>query len=287
MELTQLKYFQMAAKTEKIASAAQELFLSAPALSASIARLEKELGMPLFDRTGNRIVLNEQGQIFLRYVNEVFDTLERAETELRHSMLHHQRHIWLAITDSNLWLELIAAFVQEYPQFTLTCVTPSSDDYARRTFLLAEETDATKENTDEMEWVNLFRDEPTLLLHPDHPLAGMERIDVSMLRGETIFFPAQGIPGRERLLRLLRDSGVDPAAINACTYAICKTMVQQNLGVAFTTQRIGLANSGALRVIPLANVSAPWVMSLYWRRGHRMTPAEEAFRDFAQRYYRA
>ena len=287
MELTQLKYFKAVAKTEKIASAAQELFLSAPALSASIARLEKELGMPLFDRTGNRVFLNEQGKIFLRYVDEVFDALERAETELRHSMLHHQRHIWLAITDSNLWLELIAAFVQEYPQYTLTCVTPSSDDYARRTFLLAEETDAAKENTDEMECVHLFRDEPALLLHPDHPLAGMERIDVSLLRGETIFFPAQGIPGRERLLRLLRDNGVDPASTNACTYAICKTMVQQNLGVAFTTQRIGPANSGTLRVVPLANGSVPWVMNLCWRRDHRMTPAEESFRDFAQRYYQA
>lgn len=282
-----MKYFQTVAKTGKIASAAQELFLSAPALSASIARLEKELGTPLFDRTGNRIALNGQGEIFLRHVNEVFDALDRAETELRHSMLHHQRHIWLAITESNLWLELIAAFVQEYPQFTLTCVTPSSDDYARHTFLLAEETDAAKEGADEMEWVSLFRDEPAILLHPDHPLAGVERIDVSLLRGETIFFPAQGIPGRERLLSMLRDGGVDPASFNSCTYAICKTMVQQNLGVTFTTLRIGSANPGALRVIPLEGVSAPWIIGLYWRRGHRMTPAEEAFRAFAERYYRA
>ena len=82
VELLQLKYFKTVAKTGKIAAAAQELFLSAPALSTSIARLEKELGAKLFDRTSNRIFLNEQGQIFLRYVDQVFSTLESAKQEV-------------------------------------------------------------------------------------------------------------------------------------------------------------------------------------------------------------
>jgi len=75
MELQQLKYYQTVAHIGKISEAAEALFLSAPALSTSISRLEKELGMPLFDRTNNRIVLNAQGQIFLKYVNQVFACL--------------------------------------------------------------------------------------------------------------------------------------------------------------------------------------------------------------------
>ena len=46
------------------------------------ARLEKELDTTLFDRTGNRIVLNEQGAILLRHVNRIFDELEEAKAEL-------------------------------------------------------------------------------------------------------------------------------------------------------------------------------------------------------------
>lgn len=64
MELMQLKYFKTVAEAGKISDAAQALFISAPALSTSIARLEKELGVALFDRTNNRIILNRQGQIF-------------------------------------------------------------------------------------------------------------------------------------------------------------------------------------------------------------------------------
>ena len=64
MELQQLKYFKSVAAIGKISDAAESLYISAPALSTSISRLEKELGTKLFDRTSNRITLNAQGQIF-------------------------------------------------------------------------------------------------------------------------------------------------------------------------------------------------------------------------------
>ena len=64
MELQQLKYFKAVADIGKISEAAESLYVSAPALSTSISRLEKELGFPLFERTNNRITLNTQGHIF-------------------------------------------------------------------------------------------------------------------------------------------------------------------------------------------------------------------------------
>ena len=121
MELQQLKYFKKVAETEKISAAAESLFISAPALSASVARLEKELGMALFDRSGNSIRLNRQGRILLHYVNQVFASLESARVELRQSMMQQSRHVAVAAMSSNTWIDLIAAFSQEYPQFTLAC----------------------------------------------------------------------------------------------------------------------------------------------------------------------
>ena len=44
-------------------------------------------------------------------------------------------------------------------------------------------------------------------------------------------------------------------------------------------------NLGDLRVIPLQNDLSPWLMSLYWRRDHNLTPAELTFRDFAAHYF--
>lgn len=66
MELLQLRYFLMVAKTGHMTSAAQKLNITQPVLSKSIRHLEDEVGVPLFDRVGRRIQLNDYGKGFKR-----------------------------------------------------------------------------------------------------------------------------------------------------------------------------------------------------------------------------
>ena len=58
MDLLQLKYFQVVARLEHMTRASEELHISQPSLSKMISRLEKHLGVPLFDRHGKQIRLN-------------------------------------------------------------------------------------------------------------------------------------------------------------------------------------------------------------------------------------
>ena len=55
MTLNQLAYFQKLAETRHMGRAAEELLSSQPSLSGSMARLEEELGLVLFDRAGRRM----------------------------------------------------------------------------------------------------------------------------------------------------------------------------------------------------------------------------------------
>ncbi|MER2259882.1 MAG: LysR family transcriptional regulator, partial [Priestia megaterium] len=55
MEWQQFKYFQTLARTQHMTRAAEELLITQPALSRSIARFEEEVGAPLFDRQGRSI----------------------------------------------------------------------------------------------------------------------------------------------------------------------------------------------------------------------------------------
>lgn len=291
MELLQLNYFRTVARLGKISSAAQELYLSPPALSTSIARLERELGCALFDRTGNRITLNAQGEIFLRHVNEVFSCLDRAQSELAQSLLRQQNNIWVATTGSNPWMSLITAFSQENPTLALTCTTLSSgkvsNSFSQYPLLLAEDDDISPELSDQLESLFLFRDQPAIMVHPDHPLARKEQVTAEDLRRENLILPIPGMHRRDRLVELLRCSGVDTDAATSCSYVINRNMVQENMGVAFTTVRSHHVNLGPLRIVPLVNPLAPWNMRLFWRRDHTMTPAEESFRTFALQFYGA
>jgi DNA-binding transcriptional LysR family regulator len=82
MDLLQLHYFQTVARLEHVTRAAEELRVAQPALSKTIARLEAELGVPLFDRRGRRVALNAGGRAFLRHVHRVFREVEDGRQEL-------------------------------------------------------------------------------------------------------------------------------------------------------------------------------------------------------------
>ena len=70
MDIQQLNYFIAVAKSGHMTKVAKDLFISQPALSSSIARLEKEVGTPLFVRSGRKITMNDAGRIFLEFATK-------------------------------------------------------------------------------------------------------------------------------------------------------------------------------------------------------------------------
>ena len=71
MELTQLRYFKIAAECNNLTTAAEMLHISQPALSLAIRKLEEELGVSLFERSKNKLCLNDAGRLALTYAEAV------------------------------------------------------------------------------------------------------------------------------------------------------------------------------------------------------------------------
>ena len=82
MEFLQLKYFSHAAKTENFSHTAQNFMVPASCISASIKKLETEIGVKLFDRTANKIKLNEYGKILLTAVNQTEELFKKAKADI-------------------------------------------------------------------------------------------------------------------------------------------------------------------------------------------------------------
>lgn len=78
MEMLQLRYFYEVAKSESITKTAQKYMVPASSVSSSVARLENELGVKLFERTSNRIRLNEKGNQFFRSATSFLAELDNA-----------------------------------------------------------------------------------------------------------------------------------------------------------------------------------------------------------------
>jgi DNA-binding transcriptional LysR family regulator len=82
MDLHYLKLFHTLASEQSYTRAADSLFISQPALSMQIRKFEDEIGLKLFDKVGNKSILNENGRVLYGYTQEIFSIIEEAEHQL-------------------------------------------------------------------------------------------------------------------------------------------------------------------------------------------------------------
>lgn len=290
MELQQLKYFKMVADTGKISEAAKALFISPPALSATISRLEHELDVKLFDRTNNRIILNKYGKLLLGYVNQVLAILDNMEIELQKSKKQEQDHIQVAVTFSNLWVGLICAFSLEYPEITLSYTTlklsqlSDTNEVNRYQFILAERDDMPPEQ--EMDSVSLIdHDKPVLMVNPDHPLAKKESIRIHDVENETLFLPVFDQSLHRMTCELLDKAQIRRTSAMECSYMVRRSMVMDNRGVSFSTVNASKYEEPSFRYIRVREGGYSWSHCLFWKSSRQLTPQETLFRDFAVNYF--
>lgn len=75
MNISQLRYFITVARMEHYSHASSVLYITQPALSNSVKRLEQEVGFPLFKSIGRNVALTPEGKIFYEHVLESLETL--------------------------------------------------------------------------------------------------------------------------------------------------------------------------------------------------------------------
>ncbi len=115
MDLNQLHQFLVVAETENITKAAQKLYITQPALSRAISRLESELEVNLFDRKTNALILNENGQIFLQHVSVGLDAINSGVHAVR------QRNVNRKVIVANY------IFLDEFASFCDRCLSEFPD----------------------------------------------------------------------------------------------------------------------------------------------------------------
>lgn len=293
LEISQLKYFKAVAETGKIVTAANMMFVTPPAISTSISQLEKELGMPLFVRKANRLILNRQGEIFLSYVNSVLRNFRYARSDLLESLSEGPHHITIAVTSSNLWIDLITSFSLEYPNYTLTSTSMNVEDMvngnfnSRYSFLLATTGDATPGYAEECNSLLLFNDYPVVMVPPSHPFASRESIGLEELQDHRIFWPRTNHNIYKDILHQFDKENLPVPTISTYSQLVCQSLVSQGVGIALTTAYAKNSSTIHLRYIPLRVSDCIWPQRLYWRKERELSDEELAFKDYIVEYYRS
>lgn len=121
--LNYYKAFYMVAKYKNISKAADALFISQPAISKSLSRLEENLGCTLFSRTSRGVSLTADGEILYERIREAFAAIETGEEELRHrtELGIGQLRIGVSTTLCKyILLPYLQNFIRQHPHIRIT-----------------------------------------------------------------------------------------------------------------------------------------------------------------------
>lgn len=193
MEITQLEYFVETARREHITQTADALHITQPALSKSIARLEEDLGVPLFSREGKAIRLNEYGQIALRYAQQILYSIGDLRAELQQLANGMSGSLRIGSSfpahEPNWLLSAIQDFALRYPdvRFSLRQLPTSSLPAAlnEREIDLAISSEPIL--SEAVDWRLLFTEPMGVILSATHPLAAKSLLSMADLVGERFY----------------------------------------------------------------------------------------------------
>lgn len=195
MEFRVLKYFLTVVREESITRAADVLHITQPTLSRQLAQMEEEMGVKLFDRGTRKIVLTNEGLLLKRRAEEILELVDKTEKEIVEQGETVEGTVSVGcgdLTAVQMLPELFDSFHKRYPAVTFELYTATADHIKDRmdrgltdVGLLLEPVDMEK-----YDHIRLNKREKWVVaMHPDAPLAKLERIAPGDLAGQPLILP--------------------------------------------------------------------------------------------------
>lgn len=129
--LSSYHIFYVVASTGNISKAARALYISQPAVSKSIQKLEESLGCTLFARSSRGVTLTEEGALFYEHVRFAFDALTAGEEKLRQSLALGVGHLRIGVSSTLckfVLLPYLKRFIHTHPHIRISISCQSTNE---------------------------------------------------------------------------------------------------------------------------------------------------------------
>ncbi|MFD8688786.1 LysR family transcriptional regulator [Streptomyces sp. NPDC059651] len=283
MELQQMRYVIAVAEMNSFTRAAQRCLVVQSALSHQIARLEKELGARLFERTSRRVRLTPAGAAFLPAAYQCLDAAERAAAEVAAAVGEVRGRLAVGLIPTVAAVDVpavIGEFHRRHPKARISLGVGASDELTEQVrqgeievaFLGIPVTAARPQGVMARQ---LAQERLVAVVSPDHPLAGETSVDLRRLSAEVFVDLPAKTAGRAQSDLAFTDAGLTREVVFEVTNAdYLARLVGAGLGVALLPPAYvaGLTGVATIEVAD-APARAEYVI---WGRESR-TPAALAF----------
>ncbi|QHC20705.1 LysR family transcriptional regulator [Streptomyces sp. GS7] len=253
MELQQMRYVVAVAETGGFTRAAERCHVVQSALSHQVARLEKELGARLFDRTSRSVRLTAAGEAFVPVARQALQAAERARAEVEAATGEVRGRLAVGAISTVEAVDLareLGAFRTRYPKVRISLQMEMSDPLIERVragvldvafvgLVPGARTVGVREKV-------LAHGELVAVVPPEHPLAGREWTTLARVARETFVDYAEGSAARRQRDEAFRAAGLtSEVAFEVTTVEFLAKLVRAGLGVgmvpaAFARKLTGL-----------------------------------------------
>lgn len=290
-----LRTFLTVIKQGSFTRAAHELSLTQPAVSGHIAALEEEFGMPLFNRTGKKIVLTDAGSILQKGARDILDRVEDLKGELTDLKALRGGTIRIGaskIIGVYMLPRILMAFRDQFPDIELQISIHSAhtivgqvEDNAYDLAIVGEGDQIASRNIG----VKVIgEDRLVVIAAPNHPLASRGMVTIDELGSEPFILSGRLTASLQSLKAQLSELGVNlKSSIEMDEAGAIKRAVEEGAGLAILSRSVVERELSEGRLVELQfdhQILKRSVLML-WRQDRRFSKNTEAFMRFLQKAF--
>ena len=299
MDLRQIENIIAIEQEQSISKAAEKLFLTQSALNQQLLRLEKELGLPLFERRRHMMIPTFAGKIYLATAHQMIDMKKETYKILHDISEETYGEISVAYSPergSLLFSQIYPAFHRRYPRVTFSIheahIKKMETMLLQKEVTLACLTYSQNSKHAAIEYVDTKKELMVLGLPSSHPLAHLagERswetfpsIDLALLRDEAFALVAKTTRLRTMIDDSFRAAGFLPKVLfESSSTATVVNMVKNQVCPAFFPQ--SYVDPSAPMVYFTTKPKQSWVQTIAYLKGEYLTKPEKYFIELVKQY---
>ncbi|WP_209120969.1 LysR family transcriptional regulator [Alkalihalobacillus sp. BA299] len=293
MELRQLRYFIEVAEREHFTEAAEHLHVAQSAISLQISKLEGELGVTLFERTGRNIKLTPIGKTFLIHTKKAIKAIDYAKQKVDEYLDPEKGTIKIGYPTSlanHLLPTVISAFKANNPDVSyhlkqgsyallLESVKNGEIDLA---FLGPVPTDDPDLYSD-----ILFSEGISLIVPANHPLSDHKNVHLSDLQSDDFILYPKGYILHEIAVDACKRAGFVPTiTAEGEDMDAIKGLVSAGIGVSLLPDGTFYDRESRLTVkIPISSPEVKRTVGVITPKNRDLAPTEKVFYEFVKQFF--
>ena len=295
MEPKILKYVMTLAIEKNFTKAARKLHLAQPSLSYQITKLEKELGIRLFNRENVQVLPTYAGKVFISHAIQIIDQFQQLRNEITDvaEMKKGQLVIGsLASSGAHLLPKTISEYKKQFPGIDLVLVEDTSDNL--QLMLSSGQVEIALMSmpiTNDELAMEIIMEEDILLAVPQHHwLSNQDEVDLLDCKDEPFIFIKEGNNYRTNTHDLCTQSGFEPKIVFESVYInTCQSLVTAGVGLTFVPRMF--TNEFELIVKPVylpikdVSINPKRTIVITYKNNRYLSKAARSFIDIMKEIY--